>query len=222
MQVTNWKRCHHVASATLLAVAATLAWQGVAMGQAYQPYWNARPVSNDSPALGAVIGFGDNMFRIAGHGRFNMTSASDLGLEVVFDDFEDDVGDDSQFFGGGADFKYLVVPEGERLPFDLAAQACLGMQWGSDVRELVVPFGVLGSKAIMVDEGRELTPFVAFHVVVEHVTVDVPGGGDSSDTDVDAEIRFGAAFQVAGQKHAFTALHVGNGTMFFLGFTAGL
>jgi hypothetical protein len=208
--------------ALLVTTVLVLGWQGVATAQVYQPYWNARAVSDDSPALGAVVGFGDDMFRLAGHARFNMTSMSDLGLEIVFDNVEDEIGDDSQFFGGGLDYKYTVVGEGERLPFDLAAQACAGMEWGDDVRTLTVPFGFLGSKSIAVDDGgRMVTPYLGFYFIIDHVTVDVPGG-DSSDTDVDAEIRFGSAFQVVGQTHAYAGLNIGAGTMFFLGFTAGL
>ena len=214
-------RYQRAALAALLGIAGVLGWQATAQAQVYQPYWNARPVSDDSPALGGAVGFGDSMFRIAGHARFNMTSASDLGLELVFDDFEDDTGDDSQLFGFGGDFKYLIVGEGDRLPFDLAAQGCFGMEFGDGVKDLIVPFGVLGSKSITVDEDRKITPFAGAYIVIDHTTVDVPGG-DASDTDADVEIRFGSAFQLAGQTHAFAALHVGNGTMFFLGFTAGL
>jgi len=210
---TTMNRLQRVAMVTLFGLAGTLIGQGTAHAQVFQPYWNARAVPDDSPAMGAVVGFGDNMFRIAGHGRFSMTSKSDLGLELVFDDFEDDSGD----------FKYLVVPESEKVPFDLAAQGCFGMEFGDGVTEMIVPFGVLGSKSIAVDNGkRKVTPFAGLYVVIEHVKVDVGGGEDASDTDVDAEIRFGSAFQIAGNTHAFAALHVGNGTMFFLGFTAGL
>jgi hypothetical protein len=223
MQIQSSKQFYRGGSALLLTAVMGLAWQGVATAQVYQPYWNARAVSDDSPALGGVVGFGDNMFRLAGHARFNMTSMSDLGLELVFDNIEDDIGDDNQFFGGGLDYKYTVVGEGERLPFDLAAQACAGMQWGDDVRTLTVPVGMLGSKAIAVDEGgRVITPYLGFYFIIDHVTVDVPGGGESSDTDVDAEIRFGSAFQIVGNTHAYAGLNFGAGTMFFLGFTAGL
>jgi hypothetical protein len=223
MQIRRSTRFHPAARVILLTAVAVMGWQGTATAQVYQPYWSARAVSDDSPVLGVAMGFGDDMFRIAGHGRFNITSASDLGLELVFDNVEDEIGDDSHFFGGGLDYKYTVVAQGERLPFDLAAQACAGMQWGSDVRVLTVPLGMLGSKAIAVEEGgRVITPYLGFYFIIDHVTVDVPGGGDSSDTDVDAEIRLGSAFQITGQTHAFAGLHLGNGTMFFLGFTAGL
>jgi hypothetical protein len=209
------------AGATLLFTAIGLGMHGVARAQVYQPGWTARPVPDESPALGAAVGFGDNMFRIAGHARFSMTSASDLGLELVFDNFEDDIGDDSQRFGFGGDYKYLVVPEGEKLPFDLAAQGGFGMEFGSDVTTWSLPLGMLGSKSIPVDnDTREITPFAGMYIIIDHFSVEAPG--DNSETDVSAEIRFGSAFQIAGRTHAFAALHTGNGTMFFLGFTAGL
>lgn len=203
----------------LLALPAVLGGRE-AGAQAYQPYWTARPVPTESPALGGAVGFGDDMFRFAGHARFNVSSASDIGLELVFDNFENNTGDDTNFFGGGLDYKYLVVAQGERLPFDLAAQAGLGMKWGSDTSQLIVPFGFLGSKSIAVDDGRNVTPFAGAYVVVERVSVDAPGVDD--DTDVNAEIRLGAAFEIARQTNVYAALHVGNGTMFFLGFSAGL
>jgi hypothetical protein len=213
-------RSSRVALISLLALLAVLGGHGAARAQAYQPYWTARPVSSDSPALGGAVGFGDDMFRFAGHGRFGISSASDLGLELVFDNFDNDFGDDTSYYGGGVDFKYLAVAEGERLPFDLAAQVCVGMEWGNDTTQLLVPFGFLGSKSIAMDDGRELTPFVGAYVLVEQVSFDAAGVDD--DTNVDVEIRLGAAFEVMKQSNVYAALHVGNGTMFFLGFSAGL
>lgn len=204
------------ASATLLGLLGLLVGHDLARAQVYQPYWNARAVSADSPAMGGAVGFGDNMFRIAGHARFSMTSASDLGLELVFDNFEDEIGDDSQLFGFGGDYKYLLVTDGTSLPFDLAAQGGFGMEFGDgDFRNMTIPVGVLGSKSVPVDDGNRLiTPFAAMYIVIEDTNF--------TDADVSAEMRFGSAFQITGSNHAFASLHVGNGTMFFLGFTAGL
>ena len=204
----------------VLALVGIVGSQGTALAQVYQPYWTARPVVTDSPALGGAVGFGDDMFRFAGHARFNISSASDLGLELVFDNVETDFDDDTHYFGGGLDFKYLAVAAGERLPFDLAAQACVGMEWGNDTSQLVVPFGFLGSKSIAMNDGQMLTPFTSAYVVVEHTSFDAAGVDD--DTDVNVEIRLGAAFEVATRSNVYAALHIGNGTMFFLGFSAGL
>lgn len=205
----------------VVALLGILGSQGAARAQVYQPYFTARPVPTDSPALGGAVGFGDDMFRFAGHSRFNISSASDLGIELVFDTFESDFEDDTHFYGGGLDFKYLVVAQGERLPFDLAAQACVGMEWGSDTSQLSVPFGFLGSKSIAVDDDeRMVTPFVSAYVVVENTSFDAPGVDD--DTDVNVEIRLGAGFEVTTRTNVYAALHIGNGTMFFLGFSAGL
>lgn len=221
MQTRTTKRPTRAALLCAVVMLGVFGTHTAADAQVYQPYWTARPVVDDSPALGGAVGFGDSMFRFAGHARFSITSASDLGLELVFDNFEDDVGDDTHLFGGGLDYKYLVVADGARLPFDLAAQACVGMEWGDGLSLLTVPFGFLGSKSILLaDDGREITPFGGAYVVIEHTSVDGPG--DNDDTDVSAEIRLGTAFQIAGQKRAYAALHLGNGTMFFLGFSVGL
>ena len=59
-----------------------------------------------------------------------------------------------------------------------------------------------------------VTPFAAAYLIVDDTNV--------SDADFNGEIRFGSAFQIVNRTHAFAALHTGNGTMFFLGFTAGL
>lgn len=209
-------RINRVASVTLLCLLGLLAGHDVARAQVYQPYWNARAVSDDSPAMGLAVGFGEDMFRIAGHARFSMTWASDLGLELVFDNFEDAIGDDSQLFGFGGDYKYLLVTDGTDLPFDLAAQAGFGMEFGDgDFRAMTIPFGILGSKAVPVEDGnRVITPFAGMYLVIEDTNY--------SDVDLSAEVRFGSAFQITGSNHAFASLHVGNGTMFFLGFTAAL
>jgi hypothetical protein len=203
----------------VLALLGVLAGQEAARAQVYQPYFSARPVDTDSPALGGAVGFGEDMFRLAGHARFNITSSSDLGLELVFDNFDTDF-DDTHYYGGGLDFKYLAVAQGDRLPFDFAVQACVGMEWGNDTSQLTVPFGFLGSKSIAMNEDGELTPFASAYVVVEHTSFDAAGVDD--DTDVNVEIRLGAAYEVATRSHVYAALHFGNGTMFFLGFSAGL
>lgn len=218
---THMNRFTRVAVATLLFAIIGMGVTGVAHAQVYQPYWSARPVPDDSPAMGGAVGFGDDMFRLAGHARFSMTSMSDLGLELVFDNFEDATGDDSQRFGFGGDYKYQVVADGGSLPFDLAAQGCFGMDFGDDVTHFGIPFGMLGSKTIPVEDGgREITPFAGAYIVIDHVSIDAPG--DNSETDVSGEIRLGSAFQIKGSMNAFAAIHAGNGTMFFLGFTAGL
>jgi hypothetical protein len=98
----------------------------------------------------------------------------------------------------------------------LAAQAGFGMEFGDgDFQAMTIPFGVLGSKAVPVDDGnRVITPFAGLYLVVEDTNF--------TDADLSAEMRFGSAFQITGSNHAYASLHVGNGTMFFLGFTVGL
>ena len=64
------------------------------------------------------------------------------------------------------------------------------------------------------------------YLLFDHVKIDAPEGApedyDDSDSDFDVELRIGASAEIVKRGSVFAALHAGNGTMFFLGFNAGL
>lgn len=209
----------HVALA-LLAVGLALPATGRA--QAFYSFPGARPVPDSSPALGATVGFGDHFFRLLGFGRFNISQRSDLGLELAYDDLNSSNGsnNDSGRFGGGADFKMQVVRQDERTPVDVAVQVGAGVLTRSQDTQVRVPFGAVASRTFPLEEGKEVVPYGGIYLVVDYINHDNPRLSDGSDLNVEG--RFGASVRIVRRTSVFASLHVGDGTMFFLGFFAGL
>ena len=111
-----------------------------ASAQVFYTYPGARVVSDVSPAVGAIIGFGEkDLVRLLGYGRFNVTEVSDFGLEIVLDNLDD------WRFGAAGDFKYAIVPSENTLPFDLAVGGGIGFETGDNFTNISVPFGSAGS-----------------------------------------------------------------------------
>jgi hypothetical protein len=192
--------------------------------QVFYSYPGARPVTDTSPSLGLVAGFGEDLVRLGGFGRFNVSPSVDLGLEAMFDNLDNDGAgeDDTGFFGAGGDGKFLLVPADEDMPLDIAAQAGVGFLSRSGYFLLHVPFGGIASHDFLMSDGRRITPYGGVYFVFDYASFDAPAGADDSDTDFDVEMRVGASAEIVKRGSLFAALHAGNGTMFFLGFNAGL
>lgn len=206
-----------------IAVVVVCALATGAGAQVFYSYPGARPVTDTSPSLGLVAGFGDNLVRLGGFGRFNLSSKSDLGLEAVFNNVKSEgAGNDTGYGGAGADGKYLFFPAREDMQIDIAAQVGAGFLARSGYFLLHVPFGAIASHDFTTNDGRRITPYGGVYFIFDYASFDAPPGADSSDTDFDVEMRIGASAEIVKRGSLFAALHAGNGTMFFIGFNAGL
>lgn len=206
-----------VASAALV-----LAMASLADAQVFYSYPGARPVTDTSPSLGLVSGFGDNVIRLGGFGRFNISPVADLGLEAIYQSVDvSGSGNDIGYGGAGIDGKYLLMSANENMPLDISAQVGAGFLARSGYFNLHIPFGAMTSHDFTTSDGRRITPYGGVYFVFDYFNVDSPGG-NSTDSDFDVEMRVGAAAEIVKRGSLFAALHAGNGTMFFLGFNAGL
>jgi len=206
---------------TLLLVA----FPAVTHAQVFYSMPGARPVPDDSPVLGMALGLGDNLFRLAGFGRFNAARTADVGLEVVYEDLDTGAGSDDQHrLGAGADFKKLIVEQNDDAsrPVDAALQFGAGVLAHSDYTLIKIPVGALVSRTFTVQENRDIIPYAGVYLIMDFVDVDVPGNGDGFDSDLDVEFRVGGSAELSGRTSVFAALHAGNGTLFFLGFSTSL
>jgi len=204
----------------LVVAAAAIAGAPVApRAQVFYQYPGARAVTREDAALGGTIGFGDDLVRLLGYGRFNINPVSDLGLELVFDHLHDD-----WRVGAGADVKYGIVPKDNSLPFDLSVTAGVGFEGGGNVTNLDVPLGGIISRDFRLENGRTIVPYGGLYLVFRHVSWDLPPGarGDDSNTDLDVELRLGASLSVFANGDAFVNLHIGDDVMFFLGYNANI
>lgn len=211
----------------LAAVALLFGLASGARAQVFYSYPGARPVTDTSPSLGLVSGFGDNLVRLGGFGRFNLSSVADLGLEVMFQNVDtEDTSDDTSFWGAGGDGKYLLVSANENSPLDIAAQVGAGILTRSDYLLVHVPLGALASHDFVMNDGRRIVPYGGVYFLFDYLDINAPAGApadyDESSTDFDVELRVGASAEIVKRGSLFAALHAGNGTMFMLGFNAGL
>jgi hypothetical protein len=208
----------------LIVIALVLGFAGSARAQVFYSYPGARPVVDTSVSLGLVAGFGDNLVRLEGFGRFNLTSSADLGLEAVWDnvDPEGPGGDDTNLLGAGADGKLLLVAADDDSPLDIAAQLGAGFLTDDDYFLLHIPFGAIASHDFVMNDGRRIVPYGGVYFLFDYASFDAPPGSDDSETDFDVEMRVGASAEIVRRGSLFAALHAGQETMFFLGFNAGL
>lgn len=200
-----------------------VACAGVARAQVFYSFPGAKPVTDASPSLGLVAGFGDHVVRLGGFGRFNLSTKSDLGLEAMYNNVKgEDSTDDTGFYGAGIDAKWWFFESRQDMQIDIAANVGGGFLARSGNLDIHVPIGAIASHDFTMNDGRLITPYAGFYFIVDYFKFDVPGGGDDSDTDSDAEIRIGASAEIVKKGSLFAALHAGNGTMFFVGFNKGL
>jgi len=194
-----------------------------AAAQVFYSYPGARPVTDYSPSLGLFAGFGDNRTRLGGFGRFNVSSASDLGIEALYENVDTEgSGEDTGFGGAGIDGKYAVMSASEDVPIDASVQLGVGFLARSDYLDIRVPLGAIASHDFFYDNGtRRITPYAGVYLLMDYYRFEA-GPSDESDTDFDAEIRLGGSAEIIRRGSVFAALHTGNGTMFFVGFNAGL
>ena len=206
----------------LIGIVSLVVLAGAANAQVFYSFPGARPVTDNAVALGLVSGFGDNIVRLGGFGRFNLSSAADMGLEVMWDNVDSGNNNgDVDYWGAGIDGKYLVLPAGDNGSVDVAVQAGGGFLTREDILNIHVPFGGLASHDFIMNDGRRITPYGGVYFVYDYVKVDYPDGTDSTDSDFDVEVRVGASAEIVKRGSLFAALHAGIDTMFFLGFNTG-
>jgi len=207
----------------MVAVAVVCVFATGARAQVFYSYPGARPVTDTSPSLGLVAGFGDNLVRLGGFGRFNLSQSADLGLEAMYNNVKGEgSSNDTGYGGAGIDGKYMFFPAREDMQIDIAAQLGAGFLARSGYFDLHVPFGAIASHDFIMNDGRRITPYGGVYFIFDYVSFDAPPGADGSDTHFDVEMRIGASAEIVKRGSLFAALHAGNGTMFFIGFNAGL
>lgn len=206
-----------------IAIGVALCAGTPAHAQVFYLYPGAPPVGDTEPALGTTLGFGDDIVRIVGYGRFNVSELSDLGIEVVLDRWDPGFADDAWRFGLGADYRYAIVPGGTDLPFDLSLDGGFGFQSGDDITNFHIPLGGVISRPLELQNGRILVPYGGLYLVFSHVSVNTPPGiPDHDDSELDVELRLGTSIELGAGMAGFVNIHIGDNELFFLGVNASL
>ncbi len=120
---------------------------------------------------------GADAFRTGVTARFNLTSASDMGIQVGLDRICH-----QSLFGAGGDVKLVFLQSRESLPINLAVDGSVGFLDKRDLNQLLLGFGILASGVIDTSPERAIQPYVSFVVLGQITNKDhVAGGGEGGD-----------------------------------------
>ncbi|UCH83007.1 MAG: hypothetical protein JSW50_11115 [Candidatus Latescibacterota bacterium] len=190
----------------ILAFACCLAlYCSNASAQVFYQYPEAPPVPKSQIVTGPYVAIGENkLFRGAGFIRMNGTKHIDVGFELLVDSYDGDARG-----GIGADGRLSIFNSYQAIPFDLSLGAGVGYLTRKDVGVIQVPIGLVASSPFKSDAGNTLVPYFGVYLLVVNTKVDLPGGGDTSDTDVDVELRGGARYTLSAGPDLFLSFFVG-------------
>jgi hypothetical protein len=193
----------------LVVAAALVLAPSAALAQVFGTWAPAVPYPTDSYNAGAFLIVGEP-FGLVGQFRTGIDDNWDVGIQFGVPNF--DYGDDA-IIGIGGDVKYLIVPEGENLPFDLATDFAFGYQHADNVSLVDFDFGVVGSKTTTTSGGTTLIPYGAIMLAVGHASVDLPEeledlGIDASDTELDINVRIGLDYPLSQSLEFLSELNL--------------
>lgn len=193
-----------IVMAVLLTLTPAAGW-----AQVFGTWAPAVPYAPDSYHAGAFLLVGEPL-GLMGQFRTGIDQNWDIGIQLGFPDF--DRGDET-VFGLGGDVKYLILPdeEGEGgFPMDLALDFAFGWQHVQDFNLVDFDFGGVVSKSVTTDGGTTLIPYGALMLAIGRASFDVPPGfvGDSSDTELDINVRLGLDYPASSDLELLGELNL--------------
>jgi hypothetical protein len=164
---------------------------------------------------------GDNAFRTGVSARFNISRVSDIGLQLGLDRSCAE-----SFFGGGIDFKVVILEDTERLPVNLALDASFGSLTSGDAGRFLFGLGILASGRISAGGGRTIEPYCSLVADIERI--DMRGGsaaladclcpGSKDETDSRAIGRIGVKIPVSSGAQILVEADIQRTPLFGAGF----
>lgn len=164
---------------------------------------------------------GNNTFRTAVAARFNISRISDFGIQLGLDRSCDE-----SFFGGGIDFKIVLLQSAARFPVNLALDASFGSLTSGAAGRFRFDFGILASGLIATGAGRSIEPYCSLVAGIEQI--DMKSGsaavadclcpGSSDETDSRALVRAGVKIPVSNEAQIFIEADFDRSTLFGAGF----
>jgi hypothetical protein len=164
---------------------------------------------------------GNEAFRTGVSTRFNISRVSDFGLQLGLDRSCSE-----SFFGGGIDFKVVVLESTARLPLNLALDASFGSLNSGAAGRFCFGFGILASGRIASGAGRVIEPYCSLIADIEqidakHGNTTVPQclcPGSNSETDADALVRLGVKIPVSNEAQLLIEANFDRPFLFGAGF----
>lgn len=164
---------------------------------------------------------GTDAFRTGAIARFNISRVSDFGLQLGLDR---SCGE--SFFGGGVDFKVVILESSARLPVSLAFDASFGSLTSGAASRLRYGFGILASVRIAAGARRAIEPYGSLIAGIEQI--DMKSGSASvagclctspdDETDARALVRAGVKIPVSNEAQIFIEANFERESLFGAGF----
>jgi hypothetical protein len=164
---------------------------------------------------------GNDAFRTGVSARFNISSVSDFGIQIGLDRTCGE-----SFFGGGIDFKIVLLESTGRLPVKLSLDASFGDLAGGAAGRFRFGFGVLASGRIATGARRAIEPYCSIIGAIDQV--DLKSGGASvagclcvrrgDETDARAFARAGVKIPVSNDSQIFIEANFERESLFGAGY----
>jgi len=146
---------------------------------------------------------GNEAFRTGLSTRFNISRVSDFGIQVGLDRACSE-----SFFGGGIDFKIVLLESAPELPLSLALDASFGNLTSDAVGRFLFGFGILASGVIRVRSSPTIEPYLSFVVDIEQIdqkrateaTAGCLCSGTDDETETDTLVRAGVKIPVSSES----------------------
>ena len=164
---------------------------------------------------------GNEAFRTGVSARFNISRVSDFGLQLGLDRTCGE-----SFFGGGIDFKIVILENTARLPVDLSLDASFGNLTSGAAGRFRFCFGILASGLIAVGAGRAIEPYCSLIGAIEQVNMKSGGASVANclcvsagdETDARALARAGIKIPVSNESQIFIEANFERVSLFGAGF----
>jgi len=164
---------------------------------------------------------GNDAFRTGALARFNISRVSDFGLQLGLDR---SCGE--SFFGGGIDFKIVILEGSARLPVNLALDASFGSLTSGAARRFRFGFGILASIRIAAGAGRAIEPYCSLVSGIEQIDMkrgsaavaDCLCPGSNDETDARALVRAGVKIPISKEAQLLIEADLDRSSLFGAGF----
>jgi hypothetical protein len=192
-----------------------------AVGSVFGSLSTAKALGQGRGNLGGGVGIADatSFFGLFSYGLSDYT---DFRLKAGMYDWGDNVDAELSF---GADFKYQVwdlqAPTGN-CPFDMAIGGFLEYLSGDGGSVLELGGAGIGSYGFIMSNNQVITPYGRVNIRLERVSVDLPHGGDDSESNIKFGLNAGVSWQPTNTLSVFGEFQIDGNDGLFLGIDFGV
>jgi hypothetical protein len=160
---------------------------------------------------------GNNAFRTGLSARFNVSTVSDFGIQLGVDRVCED-----SFYGGGLDFKVVLLESRPQLPVNLALDASFSGLNSSAAGRFIFGLGILASGVIQTSSASVIEPYLSFVVDIGRLDNKEASGvlpaclcsnRDTDETTTCSIVRAGVKVPVSSEAQILIEANLGDKTL---------